>query len=234
MPPSRPAAEAPANFDRIARPYRWLEYLSFGPFLERCRFYRIPQLTSNRRALILGDGDGRFLARLLAANRELRADVVDQSPTMLRLLQARAAAIHARDRISIHHANALTFTPTGAYDLVVTHFFLDCFTTAEVNSLIKTVRHHLAPNALWLVSEFAIPSGIAALPAKSIVASLYAAFHLITGLRTRDLPNHSAAFTQAGFTLLHRKTFLCGLLISELWQHLPSTTSPASEGVISP
>lgn len=234
MPPSRPAAEAPANFDRIARPYRWLEYLAFGPFLERCRFCRIPQLTSARRALILGDGDGRFLARLLTANRALHADIVDLSPAMLRLLQARVAAIHACDRISIHHANALAFTPTGTCDLVVTHFFLDCFSTAEVNSIIQTIRPHLAPNALWLVSEFAIPSGLAALPAKSIVASLYAAFHLITGLRTRALPNHTAAFAQNGFTLLHRKTFLRGLLISELWQPLPSTTSPANEGAISP
>ena len=62
MKPEKPAA----NFDLIARPYRWLEYLTFGPALARCRNHFLPQLTDRRAALVLGDGDGRFLARLLA------------------------------------------------------------------------------------------------------------------------------------------------------------------------
>jgi len=222
MPTIGPAVRPVANFDRIARPYRWLEYLFFGPMLERCRFCRIPPLASARprprRALVLGDGDGRFLARLLASNPMLHADVVDRSPAMLHLLEARVSAVHARDRIHIHLTDALAYAPTGTYDLVVTHFFLDCFTTEEVCSLAEIIRPHLSPNALWLISEFAIPSGLAALPAKSIVTSLYAAFRLITGLRTRTLPDHDAALTHSGFALQDRKYFLYGLLISELWR----------------
>lgn len=208
----------PANFDRIARPYRWLEYLSFGPMLERCRFHRIPQLTSARRALVYGDGDGRFLARLLAANPQLHADVVDQSPVMLRLLESRAAAVQASDRIRIHCTDALAFKPAGNYDLVITHFFLDCFTTTEVGSLTGKIRSHFAPGALWLISEFAVPGGAAALPAKCIVALLYAAFGILTGLRTRTLPDYAAALDAAGFALKDRKTFMSGMLVSEAWQ----------------
>jgi ubiquinone/menaquinone biosynthesis C-methylase UbiE len=216
MPPARPA-----NFDRIARAYRWMEYLSFGPMLERCRFCRIPQLTSAthapQSALVLGDGDGRFLARLLSSNPALHADVVDQSPAMLRLLEARVSSIGARNRINIYQKDARAFTPANTYGLVIAHFFLDCFNTEEVQSLAKTIRPHLSPHAIWLISEFAIPSGLAALPAKSLVASLYAAFRVITGLRIRTLPDHAAALSQSGFSLLSRETFLAGLLISELW-----------------
>lgn len=208
----------PANFDRIARPYRWLEYLSFGPMLERCRFYRIPQLASTRRALVYGDGDGRFLARLLAANPNLHADVIDQSPAMLRLLESRVAAVHAGDRIRIHPADAFAFEPAGNYDLVITHFFLDCFTTAEVQALAQKIRPRLAPGALWVISEFAIPGGAAALPAKCIVTSLYAAFGILTGLHTRTLPDYAAALATAGFTLEDRKASLGGMLVSEVWQ----------------
>ena len=216
----------PVNFDRIARPYRWLEYLSFGPLLERCRFFRLPELASARRALILGDGDGRFLAHLLAANPALHAEVIDQSPAMLRLLHARVAAIHALDRLTIHRTDALAFTPTGTYDLIATHFFLDCFSTEDVFTLAQSIRRHLAPNALWLVSEFAIPAGVAAIPARLLVAALYLAFRLITGLRTSALPDHPAALANAGFNLRNRKSFLAGLLVSELWQLAPN---PASE-----
>lgn len=214
---------APTKFDHLARPYRWLEYLTFGPMLERCRFCRIPELTGARRALVLGDGDGRFLARLLAANSALEADVVDQSPAMLRLLKARAAA--GSDRIRVHQADALTFQPAGAdYDLVITHFFLDCFTTEQVRGLVENLRPHLAPGALWIASEFAIPKGAAALPSRMVVSSLYLAFRILTGLRTRALPEHAAVFRENGLKLLSLRTFLAGLLVSERWTHgEPST-----------
>ena len=214
----------PANFDRIARPYRWLEYLTFGPMLERCRFHRIPQLAFARRALVIGDGDGRFLARLLAANPHLQADVIDQSPAMLRLLESRVTAIGARTRVHIHHGDALAFQPTGTYDLVITHFMLDCLSTDEVQTLAARIRPHLAPNAIWVVSEFAIPSGRAALPAKFIVAALYAAFRVLTRLRTRALPDYAASLAAAGFTLADRRHFLGGLIVSDLWQLQRSAT----------
>jgi ubiquinone/menaquinone biosynthesis C-methylase UbiE len=207
----------PASFDRIARPYRWLEYLSFGPMLERCRFCRIPQLGGARRALVLGDGDGRFLQRLLARNPQVHVDAVDQSTVMLRLLQSRVAAVGAGERVRVHQSDALAFAPDGSYDLVVTHFFLDCFTTEEVQALTENIGPHLAPGALWVVSEFAIPRGLAALPARSIVAALYGAFRLITGLRVDILPDYSSALVRAGFVLEERKTFLAGLLVSDRW-----------------
>jgi len=53
------------NFDRVARIYRWAEYAALGPILQRTRTHFLPQLTGCHNALILGDGDGRFLARLL-------------------------------------------------------------------------------------------------------------------------------------------------------------------------
>ena len=78
-----------ANFDPIARPYRWLEYMSFGPWLGRCRTAQLEHLTGVQHALFFGDGDGRFLARLLAANPNLTADVVDSSHSMLGILDHR-------------------------------------------------------------------------------------------------------------------------------------------------
>ena len=42
---------------------------------------------------------------------------------MLRLLEARMLV----SRVCLHHADALLWEPTRVYDLIVTHFFLDCF-----------------------------------------------------------------------------------------------------------
>jgi SAM-dependent methyltransferase len=213
------------NFDLIARPYRLLEYLTFGRALERCRTYYLPRLLDRRQALVLGDGDGRFLAALLAANPQLQAVAVDSSAAMLRLLtrRAHAAVPNAAQRLHTHHASALTFTPPHSCDLVATHFFLDCLTQRELDQLCRRLTPHLAPPALWLVSDFRIPpSGPMRWPARALVRALYLGFRLLTGLRTTALPDHAATLTAAGFTRIDHHYSLAGILTTELWQLSPS------------
>jgi SAM-dependent methyltransferase len=212
MSPSKP----PPNFNLIARPYRWLEYLTLGRTLERCRLHFLPLLLDQKRALVLGDGDGRFVAALLAANRHLRADAIDTSETMLQFLSKRCES--NIDRLQTHHTSALTFTPTGTYDLITTHFFLDCLTQPELETLISRITPTLAPGALWLISDFRIPPGHMRLPARILVRALYFGFRILTGLRTTHLPDHATALTQAGLTRIAQHQSLTGLLTAELWQ----------------
>jgi SAM-dependent methyltransferase len=208
------------DFNLIARPYRWLEYLTLGAALENCRNHYLPQLHSHNRALILGDGDGRFLAQLLKQNQHLRADAVDISATMLQLLSKRCATAtpNAAPRLRTHHANALTSPLEGPYDLVVTHFFLDCLSQPDLNALITRIAPTLTPGALWLISDFRIPRGPMRLPARALVRTLYLAFRLLTGLRTTRLPDHATPLTQAGLARISTQHRLAGLLTTELWQ----------------
>jgi SAM-dependent methyltransferase len=212
--------KAEPNFDLIARPYRWLEYLTLGKALENCRAHYLPQLLQQKRALVIGDGDGRFLSSLMAANPHLHADAVDTSATMLRLLRTRceAAAPDASIRLQTHCTNALDFTLTASYDLVVAHFFLDCLTQPDLETLVTRITPTLTPKALWLVSDFRIPSGPMRLPARILVRTLYLAFRILAGLRTTRLPDHSTPLTGAGLTRIAHHHSLGSLLITELWQ----------------
>ena len=217
---------ADPNYDILARPYQWLEYLTLGRTLERTRLHYLPTLTHQQNALVLGDGDGRFLSQLLAQNPTLQADAVDTSAAMLQLLRQRceAATPTAATRLRTHQANALTFTPPTPqkYDLVVTHFFLDCLTQPELDTLVTRITPALAPGALWLLSDFRIPTGSMRLPAKLFVRSLYLAFRIITGLRTTHLPDHVTPLTNAGLTRTAHHQLLAGILSTELWQTPPS------------
>lgn len=208
-----------ANFNFIARPYRWLEYLSLGRTLEHCRLHFLPLLLNQKRALVLGDGDGRFLAALMSANPSLHADAVDSSATMLHLLRKRSTA-HS-SHLQTHHNSALTFTPTGPYDLVVTHFFLDCLTQSDLETLVARVTPTLAPGALWLISDFRIPSGPMRLPARIVVRALYLAFRILAGLRTTELPDYITPLSQSGLTCIDHHYLMAGLLTAELWQIQP-------------
>ncbi len=207
------------NFDSLAQPYRWLEYLSFGPTLHRARIHFLPQLASRRHALVLGDGDGRFTAALLQNHPQVRVHAVDISPSMLAALQKAAGPF--QDRLTIEVADLRDWRPQPGtqYDLVVTHFFLDCLTTEQVASLARRLRPGIAANAIWIISDFAIPNtSFGQWIARPLVASLYVAFALLTGLPIRELPNHALALTRAGWSLtIHRPT-LNGILTSQLWE----------------
>jgi SAM-dependent methyltransferase len=206
------------DFDRLARVYRWMEYLSFGPALSRCRTEFIPDLAHCRNALVLGDGDGRFTARLLAANPAVQVHAIDASPAMLRALVHHAGKDAAHVHTEVADARAWQPANSNPYDLIATHFFLDCLTTAEIRMLAERIHSATASNALWVISEFAVPrSFFGRIAARPLVATLYRAFGLLTGLEVRSLPDHARALSQAGFKLVHRRTRWFGLLVSECW-----------------
>jgi SAM-dependent methyltransferase len=204
-----------ANFNRIARPYRYLEYLALGPILQRTRTHFLPHLLDRKHALIFGDGDGRFLARLLAGNAILDAVAVDISSGMLKLLRGRCS--HAASRLRTINENALRVIPTPEKDLIVTHFFLDCLDQRDVNTLVANIAHPVSPGTLWLISDFRIPSGPMRLPARLYIRALYLAFRLFTGLRTTRLPDYETPLKNAGFTRINQHLALLGLLTTELW-----------------
>jgi SAM-dependent methyltransferase len=219
------------NFNLLARPYRWFEYSTFGRALERSRSHFLSRsdhpLLDRRSALILGDGDGRFTALLLRTNPQIRVHALDVSPGMLSALQKSTA--FASQRVTTAVADLRSWYPSSAerYDLVVTHFFLDCLTTAEAAKLINNIQPALEDNTLWLVSEFAIPpTSFGQFVARPLVAFLYLAFRLLTGLSTRKLPDYPQALRGARWSLLAEHTRLRGLLVSQIWQQRCPAPTP--------
>jgi SAM-dependent methyltransferase len=207
----------PPAFDAIARPYRWLEYATFGRLLERCRFAQLPHLRDAKSALILGDGDGRFLARLLAINPAIQGDVVDISEAMLTLARGRVSADAA---YNFEQADVRTYRPgpDRLYDLIAAHFFLDCLTEEDIRHLIGRLGPHLASRSTWVISEFAIPAGgPGRLAGRMLIRALYLAFRILTGLRVQRLPAYASLLEQSGFVLQDVEVFLGGILRSERW-----------------
>jgi ubiquinone/menaquinone biosynthesis C-methylase UbiE len=208
------------NCDRIAPAYRWLEYAAFGRELERRRFRFLAGVAARQRALILGDGDGRFLARFAAVS-DASVDYVDSSARMLELARARAGTGRVDQKgadtplpINYRHSNALELPlHAQAYDLIVTHFFLDCFDAPDLERLIKRIREAAQPGALWLISEFRQP-----IWARPLLAAMYLFFRATAGLSNTRLVDHRPLLQRSGFRLLREETSRRGLLASELWQ----------------
>jgi ubiquinone/menaquinone biosynthesis C-methylase UbiE len=200
------------NADRIARLYRWIEYAVFGRALQRRRVAFLPEVADARRVLVLGDGDGRFLEKLVEQNPRAHADYIDLSGRMLELARERAGI----QGVAYHQADALEIAlPERGYDLIVTHFFLDCFDEAGAARLVERVAPAACPNARWLISEFRRTRW-----SPPLLAGLYLFFRITTGLKTRRLIDHHPLLARHGFQMLRAESAWRGLLTSELWTRL--------------
>jgi SAM-dependent methyltransferase len=205
------------NFDALAPHYRWIEALTFGPLLQWCRVALLPRMLAARRALVLGDGNGRFLAELLAANPAVIVDAIDISPAMIELARRRVGGAD-RARFRVADARLASFPPAG-YDLVVTNFFLDCFPRRDLGELIPRLAAALEPGGRWAVADFRLPEGgWPRWAGRAALAAMYAFFKLATRLPAGRLVDPDPLLRGSGLTPAGESSRLRGFLSARLWE----------------
>jgi SAM-dependent methyltransferase len=208
------------GFDWLAPHYRWMEWVLAGPKLQRCRTAFLDSFPRPRRVLLLGEGNGRFLAELLGAHPGTRFTCVDASGSMLARARARLRARNLDvTNGEFVQANALEWTPPADdFDLLVSHFFLDCFRPVELERLIPRLAAATAPGGRWLIADFRQPpSGPAKWRARAILESMYLFFRVAARLSATRLTPPDELLERGGFALRERRLFEWGLLHSDLW-----------------
>jgi ubiquinone/menaquinone biosynthesis C-methylase UbiE len=206
------------NADRIASSYRWLEYAAFGLALEKARCDFLSHAVAARRVLILGEGDGRFLARLLRCNRNAGVAVLDSSGRMIQLARSRMTP-GDQSRVEFYQVDAVAHPlPAGPFDCVVSHFFLDILNCREAEAVICKVSAALSPGASWLVTEFQEPNGgVRRAHARLWLAAMYGFFSITTGLRASKLPPYRKMLERRGLVEVDHRERRFGLIRSQVW-----------------
>ena len=206
------------SFDHLARPYRLLEKLAFGSQLEALRSDGLRHAAAARKALLIGDGDGRFAARLLQANPAVRVHSIDISRRMLDTARRRIrcqCAESAVRYVPIQADARRLHLPVGAYDFVALNFVLDCLTSREAATLLRELEQSLVDGGTLVFSDFQVPESPRLWRAAggSIVRLLYLFFAAAAGVENRALPHIT---WPAGLLLRCRYHRLGGLLVGEV------------------
>jgi ubiquinone/menaquinone biosynthesis C-methylase UbiE len=206
------------SFDAIAPWYRALETIAFGNALQRARVACLDEIGTPRRALIVGEGNGRFLAQLLRNQLTIEVDCVDASQRMLDLARRRVADNASRVRFLQREISS--WEPSGdRYDLIVTHFFLDCFREDQLRVIVAKLSRAATADAVWLVADFCIPaSGFAHFRTRMWLAAMYRFFRYTAAIPARELIDPSRLLRVEGFTLARQNLFRLGMIKSELWR----------------
>ena len=210
------------SFDAIAPWYRTLETIAFGNALQRARVACLNEIGSPRRALIVGEGNGRFLRELLTACPAIQVHCIDASERMLQL--ALGAIGHYANRVTFLRRDITSWTPEPRhYDLIVTHFFLDCFSEDQLAKVVRNFSQAATADAAWLLADFCIPAqGFARLRARAWLATMYWFFRNAAGIEARDLVDPTPFLQAEGFSLSQQHLSRHGLLKSELWRQQKS------------
>ncbi len=209
------------SFDLIARPYRFFETITFGHALQRARVFWIDKIPEPKRVLVVGEGDGRFLCELARLFPKTEIDCVDASERMLRLARMRIqrTCAHAGARIEYFQEDILTWPPRGPYDLLVTHFFLDCFLREEVRRIVSKLGDAATSDAVWLLADFTVPpSGLDRMHARIWLRLMYCFFRITAGIDAKELVDATPYLRENRFSLASSERFHSGLLKSEWHQ----------------
>ncbi len=213
--------EREAHFDLIAPYYLAMELLLAGNVMQRCRTFWLPQIQSARQILLLGEGRGRFLEELLKSNRTANITCIDNSSTMIELMRRRLENLKLDTaRVQFICADIRKWKPKNEfYDLIVSHFFLDCFSREELEQLVPQIAQGLIAKGKWLISDFREPArGFKRMRAQIILWLMYFFFRGITNLNAHRLIDPSSSLQKAGLQLEAKWLFNLEFLYSEIWQ----------------
>lgn len=161
----------------------------------------LDEATPVRRALFVGDGDGRGALAFARARPETELQLVDASGAFLARAEARLGA----EGIRAHYAQLElpgAALPPGPFDLIATHFFLDCFEGERLAEVVAALTSVAAPDARWIVSDFHTPeSGWPRLRARAWLGVLYPFFRVTAGLQAGRLEDPAGPLRANGWQL---------------------------------
>lgn len=195
--------------------------------MHRCRTAFLGQIQKPKNILLLGEGHGRSLVEFRRRFADAQITCVDASAGML----AQSRQQLTRSNLEANHvefinADALNWVPAPHhYDLVVTNFFLDCFRSDQLKAIISKVAASATPDASWLLADFQIPDeGLRLIRSRLILWMLYSFFRATTRLPAHKLTKPDSLLEEAGYTLHRRVESEWGLLHSDWWRRINSTT----------
>lgn len=209
------------RFGKLARPYRFLERALMGRSLESVRtvFLDLPQVCGAQKVLIFGEGDGRFLEAALGRMPDAEFTVVESSRGMVAVAKERMGS-DARNRVRFECVDAREFQgKTRAYDGVVMHCFLDCFTEETLSVHLPRWLENVKMEGWSWIGDYIEPRRLGWRWFQLRI--LYGFFRIMAGIEARHVHDPGTILSDAGFELAESESFHCRTCESRLYLRKP-------------
>ncbi|MGY8686478.1 MAG: class I SAM-dependent methyltransferase, partial [Verrucomicrobiales bacterium] len=139
---------------------------------------------------------------------------IDQSEGMIAFSKKR---LFPEARVQFIHADVrdgLTALDQSTFDVIVSHFFLDCFKDETLHDLIPEIAARLKPQGHWYVSEFTADTWWQ----RVLLWGMYRFFHLVTKTEASTFPAYTEIMQAHGFTVKRLGTWKADFVVADHFQ----------------
>ena len=210
------------GFNTIAPFYDIISMIASFNKIHESQMWLLSKGMKFSKVLIIGGGNGKFLLEAMKQVLSEQYCYIDISEGMIKLAQSK---IEKQSALSL---NSVVFV-CGSYqdipanekfDLIVTPYFLDCFSKEELPLVMAKLHTQLTIEGTWFFTDFNIPEdSFRNFIFKNIIRLLYGIFNLFCDLGVNRLADFNKEFCRYDFTLLHEKYFLGGLLVGRIYKN---------------
>lgn len=194
------------GFDFLAPVYDKLAQFIFGNAIKNATTAHLDRIEDGDKVLILGGGTGWILEKLPQMNIEVA--YVELSQKML--LKAKSRKINYK--VSFIYGS-YTDVPDEVYDIIITPFFLDLFTTGHSEKIVSLLRNKLRKSGFWINVDFTLTS---ILWQKAMIYIMYRFFRFCCNIEATRLPDYKRIFKK--FNKKAEQHFYHGMLISTVYR----------------
>ncbi len=198
------------QFNLIAKYYYIISRIAFGNDLEVAKISLLRQIPTNTKVLMIGGGTGRSLKHLLNINSSAKIDFVESSIEMVELAQLN---IKEKNRVSFICEPIEMFDGEG-YDVIITEFFLDLFSTVEIENHIAMINQKLLKGGFWIDTDFR-PSD--QLFHKLLIKIMYLFFSAVSNVKAKALVELEPFLKINGFITIREVKFKSGFITSRVF-----------------
>lgn len=192
------------GFDMLAPIYDRLAGFIFGSEIYKAQLFFLDKVKEGDNILIIGGGTGKILEKISAG---AHVTYIDLSPEMVKRAKERNFGCNVRFIIGSYRD-----VPREEFDIIITPFFLDLFTTSHVKLITKVLSQRMKVDGLWLFTDFQKTNKIMH---TLLLWLMYRFFRVTCDIEAKTLPDFSSAFTSC-FKVLDEKSSFGGMIISRL------------------
>lgn len=199
---------AERGFDGVAWCYDPLARLVFGREMVDSQTHYLGSIPPGSSVLILGGGTGWIVDELLERSPDCSVWYIEASRKMLQKARRRGKS----GRVHFIHGSWQDL-PARQFDVVVTNYFLDLFTSKTLGKMIPVIAGSLHSDGLWLATDFTGDSKWH----RIMLRAMYWFFGLACEIEAKSLPAWEEAMTNAGFRQVANRRSFGGFMKSVLF-----------------
>ncbi|MBT1685413.1 class I SAM-dependent methyltransferase [Dawidia soli] len=213
------------DFNHIASVYDTLASLVFGKNLTQSQHHFLHVIPESATVLIVGGGSGELLQTLLREKPHCRVVYVDASEKMIGLARQR---VQNSPRVTFLCGTEEVQMPLRAFTVIITNFYLDLFTQQSLCRITARLRSLLAPEGLWLVTDFVRPKRRWQ---KLLLKTMYLFFRIVSNIEASNISDWEEMVRSTGLFCQAKELFYKGMIQGVVFRDAISPLhSPADSG----